>query len=132
MYYLLENEKIIDSKISYTVNFPYWEIKDNCLFAKSKNDKLARPCNENKIKKQSENVFDLIENGDLIKSYRYESRDETDGYDINNVDRVEKDRAGILIAGFNVFVSNDDILAIYKPNEKGDYIKVWEVKGNDV
>ena len=126
MFYLLENNKIIDSRISYTSNFPYWEIKDNCLFAKSKNDKLVRPYNENKIKKQSENVFDLVDVGDLIKSYRYESRDESDGYDINNVDRVDKGGAVILIAGFNVFVSNDDILAIYKPDSKGNYIKVWE------
>lgn len=115
MFYLLENNKIIDSRISYTANFPYWEIKDNCLFAKSKNDKLVRPYNENKIKKQSENVFDLLETGDLVK---YQTMLMEKFYFL--MQEIKKDS----------FNAKDfyTILAIYKPDSEGNYIKVWEVK----
>ena len=119
MYYLLENGKIIDSTISYTVNFPYWEIKDNCLFAKSKNDKLVRPCNENQIKKQSENVYDLIEFGDLIQT-NYGS--------LRNVRILQSDS---VVIDHDCCIYFENIIAIYKPDEKGNYIKVWEVKKDE-
>ena len=122
MFYLLDDNRIIDSEISYTTNFPYWEIKDNCLFAKSKNDKLVRPCNENKIKKQSENVFDLIEKGDLVKEKRIWCSEEVDV--IANV--CSKDDE--LIHCFHSTLCESNVYAIYKPNANGDYIKVWERK----
>ena len=125
MYYLLENGKIIDSRISYTVNFPYWEIKDNCLFAKSKNDKLVRPCNENQIKKQSENVCDLIEIGDLVTEKRKWCGE--DVYVTANVWSKEDK----LIHCFHFTLFEHNVYAIYKPDEKGNYIKVWEVKENE-
>ena len=129
MYYLLENNKIIDSRISYTANFPYWEIKDNCLFAKSKNDKFVRPYNENKIKKQSENVFDLIEIGqDLV-------RVKGNSHNCNeNIYRVVEicflsGLIGFSVLGFALVKTEfDNVLAIYKPDSEGNYIKVWEVK----
>ena len=73
------------------------------------------------ITKQSENVFDLVEVGiDLIKHKR----------NINHL-YVE-----LVIGGFDNFfktiettayyVHLHDVLAIYKPNANGDYIKVWE------
>lgn len=133
MYYLLEDNRIIDSRISYTTNFPYWETKDNCLFAKSKNDKLVRPCNENKIKKQSKNVFDLLENGDLIKYqfinayYELVSTIEL----VCKIDIVFKQKEYIGVLGKEVDKNKDTILAIYKPDAKGNYIKVWEVKENE-
>lgn len=131
MYYLLEDNRIIDRlSIREDLDLPF-EVD----FYVGK-DEIVLTIDHNyfehiSIIKKAENLLDLIEKGDLIKSYRYESRDENDGYDINNVDRVEKGRAGILIAGFNVFVSNDDILAIYKPDANGNYIKVWEKKEDE-
>ena len=111
MFYLFENNRIIDSEISYTTNFPYWEIKDNCLFAKSKNDKLVRPCTENKIKKQSEYVYYLIEwENDLVKT--------KDG-DIISC-------KNLYIFYMQEYIKNQFFTAIYKPNANGDYIKVWE------
>ena len=67
MFYLLENNRIIDSNTLFTKNIPLWEVKDNLLFAKSKNGKLIKPYKYNAIKNQSENVLDLVENGDLVK-----------------------------------------------------------------
>lgn len=114
MFYLLENNKIIDSTISYTKNFPFWVEKEGCLFAKSKNDKFVRPYNENKIKKQSENVLDLVEKEDLIK-LKF-----SDSFNILEVAHI-----GGGVCGMR------GIQAIYKPNSKGDYIKVWEAKNVD-
>ena len=116
MYYLLENNRIIDSEISYTTNFPYWEIKDNCLFAKSKNDKLVRPCNENKIKKQSENVYDLIEFGDLVQTNYGSLRD---------VRGIQSDS---VVIQYDCCIYFENIIAIYKLDANGNYIKVWEKK----
>lgn len=117
MFYLLEDNRIIDSRIPYTSNFPYWEVKDNRLYAKSKNDKIVRPCNENEIKKQSENVFDLIEVGDLVK-FRYGKIIELCDFqdNANNFVNYLKD------------CLPEKILAIYKPDANGNYIKVWEKK----
>lgn len=115
MFYLLENNRIIDSEISYTTNFPYWEVKDNRLYAKSKNDKIVRPYNENKIKTQSENVYDLIEKGDLVKTI-------VDS--IYHVIIVQKNTIFAPQCFFDLAVVN----AIYKPDANGNYIKVWEAK----
>ena len=128
MYYLLENGKIIDSRISYTANFPYWEIKDNCLFAKSKNDKLVRPYNKNKIKKQSENVYDLIEKDkDLIK-YKY-SIDEIKFEIVTSLcESPDGIKTGSLLTKYsNRIIPFFKVLSIYKPDANGNYIKVWEV-----
>ena len=122
MFYLLENNRIIDSEISYTTNFPYWEVKDNRLYAKSKNDKIVRPYNENKIKTQSENVYDLIEKGDLITEKRIWCGEEV--YVIANVCSKEDK----LIHCFHSTLFEDNVYAIYKPDANGNYIKVWEAK----
>lgn len=133
MFYLLENNKIIDSRIPYTANFPYWEIKDNCLFAKSKNDKLVRPYYKNKIKNQSENVLDLIEEGDLIRCERCDGIFEVS--DINLLDEDDKERyacdKSFISYPANADHLENEISAIYKPDFKGNYIKVWEVKEDE-
>ena len=68
MFYLLEDNRIIDSNTLFTKNIPLWEVKDNLLFAKSKNGKLIKPYKYNAIKNQSENVLDLIDwNNDLVR-----------------------------------------------------------------
>ena len=125
MFYLLENNRIIDSNTLFTKNIPLWEVKDNLLFAKSKNGKLIKPYKYNAIKNQSENVLDLIEEGDLVKL------DKT----LNQVITILKeDKRTIFEIGDNKWFSfkelnnylNNNRLAIYKPDDKGNYIKVWE------
>lgn len=66
------------------------------------------------VENQSENVYDLIDwDKDLVGFF-----DETGEY---YVFPTKKMKAEIL-----PYIK--DINAIYKPNEKGDYIKVWEKK----
>jgi hypothetical protein len=81
--------------------------------------------NEGIVELQSENVIDLIEEGDLVKL------DKT----LNQVITILKEgKKTIFEIGDNKWFSfkeinnylNNNRLAIYKPNPKGDYIKVWE------
>lgn len=73
-----------------------------------------------KIKKQSENVIDLIEVGDLLK-IEYEGRMELCDFQDNEFN----------YASYLKDYYPNRILAIYKPNENGDYIKVWEKKDDE-
>ena len=73
-----------------------------------------------KIKKQSENVYDLIEVGDLVKY-------EDDFLGATLLAEVYMNY-GKLSLFDETDIKNLDILAIYKPDEKGNYIKVWEKK----
>lgn len=66
------------------------------------------------ILKKSENVFDFIDrDNDLLK---------ISVLDTSNVLAAKSINGN--------FRDMDNILAIYKPNKKGDYIKVWE-RGNE-
>ena len=84
--------------------------------------------NKGLIKKQSENVFDLIEVGDLV------NLDKT----LNQVIAILKeDKRTIFEIGDNKWFSykelnnylNNNLFAIYKPDANGNYIKVWDKKG---
>lgn len=69
------------------------------------------------IEKKSDNVFDLIEVGDLVKTGIGKIFDVRKPY-------IDK---GLAIIPFHIlFLNKINITAIYKPNSKGDYIKVWE------
>lgn len=107
MYYLTENNEIIsDEQIK--------KIKGACLVSTTLYDDEFQVIG--RIKKQSDNVFDLIDReNDLVKI------ELLDGY-FNII--------GVKTLNGN-WKENDRISAIYKPNEKGDYIKVWEVKDNE-
>ena len=103
MYYLLDDNNIIDSEKLETIKFP----KSNVVTFKRYDDFF---CSTNKIKKQRENVYDLIDwEKDLVKvddaihHCKYFHRDLREEY--------------IKYKWFN---------AIYKPNSNGDFIKVWE------
>ena len=100
MYYLTESNEIISD-----------EEKDNMNVS-------------NNFKKQSENVFYLIEVGDLIKYVYYDN-----SVSISNVDESDLER----LTAINSLYDNirKSVRTIYKPNEKGDYIKVWEVDSNE-
>lgn len=100
MYYLLEDNSIVDSNEYFKYAYAH---KDGITYYNVT------------IKKQSENVFDLIDwNNDLvrvddaIKHCKYFHRDLREEY-----------------------IENKWFNAIYKPDEKGNYIKVWEVKEED-
>lgn len=130
MYYLLEDNRIVDSK-----DFEELVIKNNDIekakkIIKQNNVKKYCYCiYPSKIKKQSKNVYDLIEIGDLIK-YQF-----INGYYelvstvelVTEINIVFKQKEYIGVLGKDI-EKNKDILAIYKPDEKGNYIKVWEKK----
>jgi hypothetical protein len=117
MFYLLENNRIIDSE---NYKDPYILSKDvirnrEVLFLTSFKDQVSV---KGTIKKQSENVYNLIEVGDLV---RYED----DFLGTTLLAEVYMNY-GKLSLFDETDIKNLDILAIYKPNSKGDYIKVWE------
>lgn len=101
MYYLLEDNSIIKRKY-----LEHWE-ENGCLHDHYKI--------YGKIKKKSENVADLIEAGDLIKIEEF----------IPFLDKVKyfiKE-----VRDIRYLLNNLKIVAIYKLNEHGDYMKVWEI-----
>ena len=100
MYYLTESNEIISDEEKSNMNV------------------------SNNFKKQSENVFDLIEVGDLIKYVYYDN-----SVSISNVDESDLKR----LTAINSLYDNirKSVRTIYKPNSKDDYIKVWEAKDNE-
>ena len=88
------------------------------IIGKRKDDSKYIYANEGIVENQSKNVFDLIEVGDLIK-INFDTTDPT----IIDVTYKESHFSTIAIKYYP-----ETILSIYKPNEKGDYIKVWEKK----
>lgn len=123
MFYLLENNRIIDSKYIDRHFEENGHLKRLNYFEEIIIDL-------GKIKNQSENIFDFIEVGDLIASYRYSIEGRTNEKEINCVDELFEDENGV---GINqcCIVDYDDICAIYKPDANGNYIKVWEKKENE-
>lgn len=69
--------------------------------------------------KQSESVFALIEVGDLVKYVYYDN-----SVGVNMVDESDLKR----LTAINSLYDNlrKSVKAIYKPDLKGNYIKVWE------
>lgn len=120
MYYLLENNRIINSNNfkELVVDFENNEIKK--AIKKQKNVKKDCYCiYTSKIKKQSENVYDLIDwEKDLI------GVDIFDEFLIYNCKTRREYSVGNYILSW--------IKAIYKPNSNGDYIKVWEKKDGSI
>ena len=97
MYYLLANNRIVKDVTVVTMSVFTYAYKHNKSLGE--------------IKKQSENVYDLIEQNDLIK--------------IKMIDTFSILEVCSINGGVN---GMKHIIAIYKPNKKGDYIKVWEKK----
>lgn len=134
MFYLLEDNRIIETEKEYEVEYikdPYFNSQNEYKFVYVKDlhyqglQVLRNATTEENIgfiKKQSENVFDLIEKGDLITEKRIWCNEEV--YVIANVWSKEDK----LIHCFHSTLFDDDVYAIYKLNSHGDYIKVWEKK----
>ena len=121
MFYLLENNRIIDSQIPYAhaKSLPFWEDKVGHLRVKDRIGKSYQVFKYDKIIKRSENVLDLIEEGDLVRV-------------LNTIVKVEEIMKNTVMAtALNVPFDVTMIDAIYKPDDKGNYIKVWERKENE-
>ena len=128
MYYLLDNNLIINKNDKRIKNLTYSIDKTQIfiyLECDSKTPEAIWNCTEyyyatrHLVVKQSENVFDLIEEGDLV------------GYGGKRVDQVFRKYGKHLVETFMYMNANNQIKTIYKPNSKGDYIKVWEVVVDD-
>lgn len=135
MYYLLDNNLIINKNDKRIKNLTYSIDKTQTfvyLECDSKTPEAIFNCAEyyyatrHLVIKQSENVFDLIEVGDLV--FGLEMFDEE-----YNIHRVTSNASMIssIECGIGNYVDKNTIKTIYKPNSKGDYIKVWEVVVDD-
>lgn len=128
MFYLLKDNRIIDSNNIRNEN-------DVCVKEDQYQKVYELQINCSSIKKQSENVIDLIEIGDIIKYKFYNGCHQrligvdivtdldfrTDGIDYIGLSHeyIEKNNSYDSRRGM--------IVGIYKPNSKGDYIKVWGI-----
>ncbi|MBR6515882.1 MAG: hypothetical protein IKT40_03385 [Bacilli bacterium] len=120
MFYLLEDNRIIDSE-NLPKNVKIEKIakddKDNAFFIQIQYLDFLKTRKIGYIKKQSENVYDLIDwNEDLIKvnDNIYECR------------VLPNWRLTILLE------NNYLVDAIYKPDANGNYIKAWEKKNGSI
>lgn len=68
------------------------------------------------ILKKSKSVYDLIEIGDLVRIYSTFFR---------RIDSLGLQKMHNLVGIEREFFPENEISEIYKPNEKGDFIKVW-------
>lgn len=129
MYYLLETNKILSDE--YCRKYINYEDRENeyVTYVGSDGDMLIeeyftngcrRILTVSRVIKKSENVYDLIEVGDLAKREGIILEvTEIQTFD----DETEKE---FIFDSFLNSCCESDIQAIYKPNSKGDYIKVWE------
>ena len=123
MFYLLENNRkiqnnrIIDSNKYDNDSLVFYESLAGNLLYEVIPSSIRTEIRLGLIKKQSENVFDLVEMGDC---YLYQNK---------NMLRPDilliNDKVMLSIFGNRALLRPNEILAIYKPNANGDYIKVW-------
>lgn len=123
MYYLLEDNRIIKGE-----RLSHWEeVGKDRNFIVFINGEFK---SVGKIKAQSENVADFIEVGDLVK-FAWNNRNDNCPVSIRKVYSTKKYKDnGWLTVDYELAIYDDEILAIYKPDKHGNYIKVWE-RGND-
>lgn len=115
MFYLLYDNRIIDSQ------------KEDVYVYEFQIHKWLHKNNEHKtcfglLKNQSENVFDLIEEGDLL----YIPFD-CNGMIVHRFDMFKCYKYNAFHCSIHI-VHEKGIFAIYKPDDEGNYIKVWERK----
>lgn len=101
---------------------PYYNKKENYYFD-IEYDYNTGKLIDIKLKIFSENVFDLIEIGDLIKE------DDDSIYEVDEIDEEEdneEETQRVFISQPADFIHYErEIIAIYKKDNKGNYIKVW-------
>lgn len=137
MFYLLEDNRIIDSKNEKDISRLKWDYNCefhsgkiyfykprntyNCQVACGRSGNFCIGCKDafkakfNKIKNQSENVYDLIDLENDIVKYKFREED--------IITKAVDASLSYIIGSYP-----EDVIAIYKPNSRGDYIKVWEKK----
>lgn len=140
MYYLLETNYIISENEIKEEGF---EIVDNTI---GKWEKLDGKFGIKEwfnaygfIKKQSDNVLDLIEVGDLVEEEDfneiYKVKIFDNGKDEFRNKRFDKYNGDLYVKyegcdddyyDYIETLGTIDIVKIFKPNANGDYIKVWE------
>jgi len=133
MFYLLENNKIIETnsaewycgRLKVILNEEERYKYRNHIFWNSKDGYYKYFT----VKKQSNNVFDLIEKGDLVKVQYYDSTRPCLIFDVNSIFTYEDGIKEFAILGMSW--TENQVLAIYKPDDKGNYIKVWEREEED-
>lgn len=125
MYYLLEDNRIVDRlSIREDLDLPF-EVD----FYVQK-DEIVLTINHIyfehiSIIKKAENVYDLIENGDLLKY-----KDRFDG--IVCLDIVKEVDAKLKTIQLTTnLIKYHEVISFYKPDSSGNYIKVWEAKDNE-
>lgn len=110
MYYLFENNRIAEI-----------ENENKDMFNDEVFDKLIEQRN-GKIKKKSENIYDLIEIGDLVKIYSTFFR---------KIDSLGLQKMHSLVGIEGDFFPENEISEIYKPDQNGNFIKVWGKEGGE-
>ena len=79
------------------------------------------------IKKQSENLLDLVDVGDLIEQFWEEEKSlGVNGRWIEQVHEKNNEYFGTF--AWRITIDDNDIKAIYKPDKDGNYIKVFNRK----
>lgn len=151
MYYLLKNNRIIDTNdktfkekytavngiTHYSIETPN-ETHHHYSLGGGEYENNTYEFHSASIKKQSENVFDLIEVGDLVMVDRakiYPNFYTEPIIEISQVFYSDSHHSLCVYPRGNgyycpiiEFGVQKGILTIYKPNSNGDYIKVWEKK----
>ena len=123
MFYLLEDNRIVDRlSIREDLDLPF-EVD----FYVQK-DEIVLTIDHNyfyhiRIIKKAENVYGLIEVGDLVKYERYDDR-----IYIEEVFGIIRTGKFIEVETTTAFAGEENFLAIYKQDANGNYIKVWEKK----
>ena len=153
MYYLTESNEIISDNDKRIKNLTYSIDKTKTyiyLECDSKTPEAIFNCEEfyyateHLVVKQSNNVFDLIEVGDLVEEGDFNEIYKVKIFDNGNYEfrnrRFDKYNGDLYVkyeACDDEYYSDIEtlgtinIVKIFKPNEKGDYIKVWEEKNNE-
>lgn len=141
MFYLLENNEIIDSN-NLRANLPFElaisldiYIKDDKVILKD--NYSGRLIDVTKIKKKSENILELIEVGDLIKIDSDLTKEQltlgSGVYEVLSAKRLPSGEWKIKTNADGSDINGDwyeffpeTLIAIYKLDAKENYIKVWE------
>ena len=132
MFYLLEDNRIIETEKEYEVEYikdSYFNSQNEYKFVYVKDfhyqgfQVLRNATTEETIgfiKNQSENVFDLVE--------CYQDLIETEEGQFYKPLKLQIDS---FVVKYDCRVLFNGIKTIYKPDDKGNYIKVWEREKED-
>lgn len=122
MYYLLSDNIILDEnrfkKVGYSIRTQEKGLSKYLYLTSWSGEKFLGT-----IKNQSENVYDLIEKGDLVKTFGIFRVDEINT-PLNQIYTC-LDRKSMMV------INTLGVKAIYKLDEEGNYIKAWEEKEYD-